>query len=134
MLLRSAAFSFAAALTFAAPAFADTPAQCEATSFRVYFERNSADLNAAAYETLDAAARHVAGCGAAQMSASSNADSPLGTARAAAIARATRAYGWTPAATMQPIAFGAGPDFIEITIAPNQMPMTTAGAGTPAQS
>lgn len=134
MFLRSAAFALTAALTFASPTFAEQPARCEATSFRVYFERNSSTLNATAYETLRAAARNVAGCSGAQMTASSDVGSPLAAARRDAIMRAARGYDWTPAATMQPVAFGAGPDFVEITVSPMEMPMTTAGAGTPAQS
>src|SRR5262245_36234610 len=86
MFLRSAAFACAAAIVaaLAAPATAET-ARCDATNFRVYFAHGSASLTPAARETIETAARTVAGCDYAELRVALDASSPQASRRAAAI-------------------------------------------------
>jgi hypothetical protein len=84
MFLRSAALACAAAMiaALAAPATAET-ARCDATSFRVYFAQGSARLTPAARETIEAAARTVAGCEYSELRVALDASSPQASRRAA---------------------------------------------------
>ena len=119
----AAAFAAAALLSMTAPASAEAPARCEAASFRVYFAHNSSRLGPAALETMDAAARQLEACGYAELRVSVDASSPLAARRADNIRAAAQAGGWAtvrvaPALLQQ--ANYAGPDYVEMTMAPDR--------------
>jgi hypothetical protein len=134
MFLRSAALACAAAMiaALAAPATAET-ARCDATSFRVYFAQGSARLTPAARETIEAAARTVAGCDYSELRVALDASSPQASRRAAAI-RAAAGDNWdavrvTPRLLQRA---SASPDYAEIEMSP--YPAPTLDTSTPAET
>ncbi len=136
MTLRSAAIACSAALiaALAAPAYAEAPApQCEATSFRVYFAHGSSRLSPAAQETLDAAARAVAGCAYAELNVSIAADGPLAARRAAAIRVAADGRDWDAVriAPRMLTEAAAGPDYADVTMATAPPPALNAATPRP---
>ena len=126
MFVRSALFACAAMIASAgAPALAQTPdaARCEATTFRVYFQHGSAVLDEMALQTLAAAERNVAGCGYAELVVTVDSAARGQAIQAAADARAWDAVRIAPRASMQRAAYGAAPDYAEVTLSPNVMPV-----------
>jgi len=138
MFLRTAALVCAAAVMVCAtaPANAETQnasARCEATSFRVYFQRDSATLSPLAQETLNVAARDVSGCSYKALNVSVDGSSALASQRGQAIVAAARGEGWnatrvTPSAVMR---VSGGPDYASVTMTPDATPpvATTGDAG-----
>lgn len=129
MVLRSAAFASTVALMtlFAAPAGAETT-RCEATSMRVYFAQASSQLSPAALETLDIAARNVAGCDYAELRVAIDASSPQAQGRAEAIRAAAYERNWD-AVRFAPVlraAAPASPDYAEVTLTPEAAPTMSA--------
>lgn len=115
-----ASFAGLAALT-AAPASAEAPARCEAASFRIYFANGAAALDAAALDTLQAAARNVADCDYAELRISIDAASPYAAARAQAIVTGAQQRGWD-AVRVEPRAFhraAIGPAYADVTMTPD---------------
>jgi undecaprenyl pyrophosphate synthase len=114
----------AAMFAFGAPANADETARCEATSFRVYFAHGSSRLNAAARETIEAAARKVEGCAYSELNVSVS--GAYGARRAQAIRTAADDRAWdavhvTPSMVVQ-AAYDAGPEYAEVTLATSPTP------------
>jgi hypothetical protein len=104
----------------AAPAAAEEPAQCDATSFRIYFDRDSASLNADARRAIDIAERAVVECGYAELNVSL-APSPLARARGAAIVAAAEDRAWDKVSVAPRSAqrVAGGPEFAEVTMTPH---------------
>ncbi|MES1199316.1 MAG: hypothetical protein ABUS48_04975 [Pseudomonadota bacterium] len=130
MFLRSAALACTAIALFAlAPANANTShrdATCETTTFRVYFDHNSAALSPTAIETINLAARQVEGCAYRELHVSVDASSPYAGQRGQAILVAARAGDWNVAnvepRAMMRVAHVTGPEFAEVTMTPDMMP------------
>jgi CRISPR/Cas system-associated protein Csx1 len=140
MLLRSAAIACATATiaALAAPAAAESlavaSARCEATSFRIYFAHGASTLTPAALETIEAAARSVAGCAYTELHVAVDASGPYAARRAAAIRTVAEARGWD-AVRIAPRSFvnvGSSPDYAEVEITPNPAP--TLDTSTPAET
>lgn len=122
MFMRTAIVACAAFVATAAPALADEPARCDATSFRVYFANDSATLDAAARETMAAAERQVADCDYAELRMTLDASSPLANQRVAAIRAAADEYAWDAVRVeARPMTQRAsfGPDFAMVTMTPD---------------
>lgn len=124
MFVRSAFFACAALIATAAPALANEPARCDATSFRVYFSDNSAMLDDAAREMMAAAERQVAGCDYAELRMTLDASSPLANQRAAAIRAAADERAWDAVRVearpmMQRASHRAGPDYAMVVMTPD---------------
>ncbi|GAM98155.1 hypothetical protein U91I_01786 [alpha proteobacterium U9-1i] len=124
MFVRSALIACAALVATAAPAFADEPARCDATSFRIYFGANADTLDASAREILAAAERNVASCGYAELRVTLDASSPYAAERAQAIRAAADARTWDAVRVearpmLQRAAHRAGPDYAEVTMTPD---------------
>jgi hypothetical protein len=122
MFVRSAFFACAALIASAAPAFADEPARCDATSFRIYFADDATALDDTTRDVLAAAERNVAGCNYAELRVTLDASSPHAAERAQAIRAAADARAWDAVRVearpmLQRAAFG-GPDYAEITMTP----------------
>lgn len=121
MFLRSALLACAAAMLLAPVANAETNGRCEATSFRVYFQHNSASLDSVTSEMLQAAARNVADCDYAELRVS--VDGRLAAERGAAI-RAAAGSDWDAVrierADTHRIAFSNGPEYAEVTMTPER--------------
>jgi outer membrane protein OmpA-like peptidoglycan-associated protein len=109
---------------------------CQPVAFRVYFEPGSARLNDDAHNLIDSASRQVAGCDKVEFSVAADADQ-IGDAakrrtasqRSVAILSAMRAQGIEGEVYVQNISHtvvaaeaNAGPDFIEIQVAPSETP------------
>ncbi len=122
MVVRSAFFACAALIASVAPALADEPARCDATSFRVYFSAGSATLDDAARDMMAAAERQVADCDYAELRMTLDASSPLANQRVAAIRAAADDQDWDAVRVearpmMQRASYG-GPDYAMITMTP----------------
>ena len=87
MLVRSVLLSCALLVAgAAAPAMADEAnGQCQATSFRVYFQHGSAALDETGVQMLNVAERAVAACDYAELHVSVDASHPLAVARGQAM-------------------------------------------------
>lgn len=128
-MFRSAAFALCALAGFyVAPASAETTAaQCQDMSFRVYFSQGSDDLSPAALETIQAAARDMAGCTYAELHVSVDAASPHAAQRGQAILAAMNGRTWNvmqvePVMSRQ-VSYGAAPAFAEVTM--SSTPLTS---------
>jgi len=109
---------------------------CERTAFRVYFEPGSARLNDEAHNLIDAAAHRVAGCDRVEFSVTADADQirdastrRVASERSVAILREMRNMGIEGEVYVQNISHvvvaaeaNAGPDFIEVQVAPSDAP------------
>lgn len=135
MFLRSAALACAAILvSMTAPAIAETPGaesnRCEAMSLRVYFSHGSAQLSPMAAEALDAASRNVADCDYSELHVAIDASNSLATRRGNAIVNALSNRAWDVARIERTgahsVAYSNGPEFAEVTMTPNVMPVTNA--------
>lgn len=109
---------------------------CQPTAFRVYFEPGSSRLNDDAHNLIDTASRQVAGCDRVEFSVAADADQ-IGDAskrrfaseRSVAILREMRNQGIEGEVYVQNISHtvvaaeaNAGPDFIEVQVAPSKAP------------
>lgn len=109
---------------------------CQTTAFRVYFEPGSARLNDEAHNLIDTASRQVAGCDRVEFSLAADADQ-IGDAstrrtaseRSVAILREMRNAGIEGEVYVTNISHAvvaaeanAGPDFIEVQVAPSKTP------------
>lgn len=109
-------------------------AACPEVDFRVYFEEGSAALNREAHDTIRAAARDVAGCGAVDVEIgadpsrlANSAERHLSSQRSVAVLAAMRSAGVAGNVFVAPVhdtvvaaERNAGPDFVAIGIAPSQ--------------
>lgn len=141
MFLRSAMFACAAAFVSltAVPAQAET-GQCEATSFRVYFEHGEARLNPMAREVLAAAAQRMSGCSYRELHVSVDTASSAAGERGRAIMAALDSDDWNaaslePRAMVHAASLSNGPDYVDVTMTPypammptRPLPTTSAGA------
>jgi hypothetical protein len=123
-----------------APILRDAAAVCEPIRFRVYFERGARALNPAAHELIAEAASAVAACGqvdvelAAREDALARPGDRRRTAeRSVAVLNALRAQGIEAAVYVTDINEHilapephAGPDFIEVLLAPAKPAMVAA--------
>jgi hypothetical protein len=132
MSLRFVMLSCAAAMIVAAVASAEAregAARCEQTSFRIYFQHDSAALDDAAWQVLSVAERDVGGCGYAELHVMVDPASARAAERGQAIRAAANGRAWNvvrlerlPA--LRRAVFGAGPDYAEVTMTPNVLPVT----------
>jgi hypothetical protein len=122
MFLRSAMLACATAMIVAPAVSAETPARCEATSFRVYFSHDSAALDSVASEMLQTAARNVADCDYAELRV--RVDGRYAAQRGEAIRTAASAGDWNAVrverANTQRVAYNNGPDYAEVTMTPER--------------
>ena len=109
---------------------------CQPTAFRVYFEPGSARLNDDAHNLIDTASRRVAGCDRVEFSVAADQDQiadastrRIASERSVAILREMRAQGIEGEVYVQNISHvvvaaekNAGPDFIEVQVAPSNTP------------
>lgn len=117
---------------------AATPgAACKPVAFRVYFEPQSARLNSEARALIDTASRQVAGCDQVEFNLAADggqiADAQTRrrvSERSVAILAAMREEGINGEVYVQPLSRtviaaekNAGPDFVEVAVAPAQTPM-----------
>ena len=131
MLVRSALMSCAllVAGAAAAPAMAEEAnGQCQATSFRIYFQHGSAALDETGVQMLNVAERAVAACDYAELHVSVDASSPLAVERGRAIQAAAQGRSWDlvaiePRSGMQHASYNDGPEYAQITMTPNVMPV-----------
>lgn len=110
---------------------------CEAVAFRIYFEPGSARLNEDAKDTIDTATRQVSGCANVDLALAADPEQIADTAqrrrvseRSVAILSELRRQGVEGEVYVQDISetviaaeANAGPDFIEVAVAPSQAPM-----------
>ena len=132
MSLRVVVLSCVAAMMLSGTATAearDGAARCEQTSFRVYFQHDSATLDDAARQLLAAAQRDVGACLYAELHVMIDPASGRAAERAHAIRAAASARAWNvvrlerlPA--LRRAVFGAGPDYAEVTMTPSVLPST----------
>jgi outer membrane protein OmpA-like peptidoglycan-associated protein len=107
-------------------------APCETTAFRIYFEEDSAALNHEARDTIDSAARTVAGCAGVEFNIAADTDMiaqgagrRLAAQRSVAVLSALRQKGVTGDVYVAPLSEtviaaerNAGPDFVEVAMNP----------------
>lgn len=133
-MLRSFAVVCAAVLSSVAVAQAETEAApgCDETTFRVYFQHDSAALDPGVEQMLDVASRGVAQCEYAELHVIVDASSPLAAARGAAIEAAADGRDWD-AVRVEPrtvhAASAGGPEYAEVTMTPEAS--TTAPRALP---
>lgn len=110
---------------------------CERVAFRIYFEPGSTRLNDDAKDTIDTATRQVTGCAQVEMNLAADPDQIADTAqrrqvseRSVAVLNEMRRHGVQGEVYVQDISHtviaaekNAGPDFIEVAVAPSQAPM-----------
>lgn len=111
----------AASALMIAPAMAEAPARCEATSFRVYFGQGQAALDDTTMQMLEIAERNMADCDYAELHVVMDGANPQSRARGAAIMAALDEDAWDVArieqrSPTQRIAYA--PDFAEIVMSP----------------
>ena len=108
-------------------------AACQEVAFRIYFEEGSAALNSEARDTIKAATKDLKNCGAVdvQLAAAasrldSTAERHLSSQRSVAVLSAMRAQGVSGNVYVAPVSNvvvaaerNAGPDFVEVAIAPS---------------
>ena len=130
MFVRSALMSCALLVAgAAAPAMAqEANGQCQATSFRVYFQHGSAAMDETGMQMLNVAERAVAACEYAELHVSVDASSPLAVQRGQAIQAAAQGRSWDlvavePRSGMQRASYSDGPEYAEVTMTPNVMPV-----------
>lgn len=134
MLVRTSLFACAAAMAFASgPAMADTAddTQCDAATFRVYFQHGSAALDDTALQMLDAAERQLASCSYAELRVTVDGSSSLATARGEAIRAAADGRAWDSVnvrTTMHHDVI-SGPEYAEVTMSPRVLPTDDAPIG-----
>lgn len=132
MSLRLVMLSAAAVMIVSAGAMAqprDGASRCEQTSFRIYFQHDSAALDDAARQVLSVAQRDVGACRYAELHvmvdpASGRAAERARVIRAAANGRAWNVVRLERRQALHQAAFSAGPDFAEVMMTPNVMPVT----------
>lgn len=110
---------------------------CEPVAFRIYFEPGSARLNEEARDTIDVATRQVSGCANVEMNLAADPRQIADTSqrrqasqRSVAILSEMRRHGVEGEVYVQDISHtviaaekNAGPDFIEVAVAPSQAPL-----------
>lgn len=122
-MFRSFGVVCAAVLSSVAVAQAETIAApgCAETTFRVYFQHDSAALDPSVDQMLDVASRGVAQCEYAELRVTVDTSSPLAQARANAIEAAADGRAWD-AVRVEPRtvhrATSGGPDYAEVTMTP----------------
>lgn len=134
-MLRSFAVVCAAVLSSVAVAQAETAAApgCAETTFRVYFQHDSAALDPAVSQMLDVASRNVAQCDYAELRVTVDASSRFAAQRAEAIETAAAGREWD-AVRVEPRTMhrvSSGPDYAEVTMSPN---VSTATPAMPART
>jgi hypothetical protein len=123
-MFRSFATVCAAVLSTVAVVQAETPAApgCAETTFRVYFQHDSAALDPAVAQMLDVASRGVAQCEYAELRVTVDASSPYAADRAEAIEAAAEGRAWDAVRVeprMSHRASSGGPEYAEVTMSPN---------------
>ena len=108
------------ALTIA-PAMAEAPARCEATSFRVYFGQGQTTLDETTMQMLALAERNMADCDYTELHVVMDGANPQARARGEAIMAALDEEAWDVArieqrAPTQRVSYA--PDFAEIVMSP----------------
>jgi hypothetical protein len=140
MSFRTAAFACIGAMMAAVvpPAFADTDqSSCAATSVRVYFEHGSDALSPMAMDTLNAAARAMAGCGHGALRVAVDASDPRAMGRGEAIRAAMAGQDWEirlEPRMMTRVAALASPDFVAVTMTPDSLPAAPLAPALTAQA
>ncbi|MDX2277259.1 MAG: hypothetical protein NW206_17575 [Hyphomonadaceae bacterium] len=135
-MFRTAAVACITALmaSVALPAAAEAPAQatCAQTNFRVYFEPGATSLNDMAMDTINAAARNMEGCAYAELHVNVDASSPYAARRGQAVLAAANGHEWDVARVeprmMTPVAYSSGPDFVDVVMTPDVLPVAPNGA------
>jgi len=132
MSLRLVMFSCAATMLVSAGAMAqarDGASRCEQTSFRIYFQHDSAALDDATRQVLSVALRDVGACRYAELHVIVDPASGRAAERAHAIRAAANGRAWNVVRlerlpSLRRAVFGAGPDYAEVTMTPNVLPST----------
>jgi hypothetical protein len=110
---------------------------CQPVAFRIYFEPGSSHLNSEANDVIDVASQRVATCEAVQFQLAADpsqiavpADRRRVSQRSVAILSAMRGEGITGEVYVVPLSrtviateANAGPDFIEVAVAPSRAPL-----------
>lgn len=108
---------------------------CAETTFRVYFQHDSAALDPAVAQMLDVASRGVAQCDYAELRVTVDASSQFAAQRADAIEAAANGRAWD-AVRIEPRmthrASAGGPEYAEVTMTPNAS--TTASRPLPSRT
>lgn len=98
--------------------------RCEQTNFRIYFQHGEAALDDAARQLLAAAESHVGACAYAELHVMVDPASARPAERGQAIRAAANARAWNVVrierrSPLHTAAYGAGPDYAEVTMTPN---------------
>ena len=113
----------ASALTIA-PAMAETPARCEAISFRVYFGQGQTTLDETTMQMLEIAERNMADCDYSELHVVMDGANPQSRARGAAIMAALDEEAWDVARVEQRAPtqrISQAPDFAEVVMSPTPL-------------
>lgn len=114
---------------------------CQSTAFRIYFEPGSSHLNGEANRVIDVASRRVAACEGVEFQLAADPGQIAAPAnrlrvsqRSVAILSAMRGEGVTGEVYVVPLSrtviaaeANAGPDFIEVAVAPSRAPLLVSG-------
>lgn len=113
----------AAAMTIA-PAMAQTPARCEATSFRVYFGQGQTALDETTMQMLELAERNMADCDYTELHVVMDGANPQARARGAAILAALDEEAWDVARVEQRAPaqrISQAPEYAEVVMSPTPL-------------
>jgi len=116
----------AAAVMTIAPAMAQAPARCEATSIRVYFAQGQSTLDETTMEMLAIAERNMADCDYTELHVVMDGANPQSRARGAAVLAALDEEAWDVARVEQRAStqrISQAPEYAEVVMSPTPVRM-----------
>ncbi|MFO0203349.1 MAG: hypothetical protein ACK528_09500 [Alphaproteobacteria bacterium] len=116
----------AAAVMTIAPAMAQAPARCEATSVRVYFGQGQSTLDETTMEMLAIAERNMADCEYTELHVVMDGANPQSRARGAAVLAALDEEAWDVARVEQRAStqrISQAPEYAEVVMSPTPVRM-----------
>jgi hypothetical protein len=116
----------AAAVMTIAPAMAQAPARCEATSVRVYFGQGQSTLDETTMEMLAIAERNMADCDYTELHVVMDGANPQSRARGAAVLAALDEEAWDVARVEQRAStqrISQAPEYAEVVMSPTPVRM-----------
>ena len=116
----------AAAVMTIAPAMAQAPARCEATSIRVYFGQGQSTLDETTMEMLAIAERNMADCDYTELHVVMDGANPQSRARGAAVLAALDEEAWDVARVEQRASsqrISQAPEYAEVVMSPTPVRM-----------
>jgi len=124
----AATIALAASAAMAQARQTESALRCEQTSFRIYFQHGSAALDNTATQLLSAAERNVGACAYTELHVMVDPASGRAAERGQAIRAAANGRTWNVVRierrdALRRAAYSAGPDFAEIIMTPNHMPV-----------